>query len=422
MRRSAIGALAFVLLALSTGASAQESAQYSLGRRDVGAVHDLSLTARNENCPQNLNFRFDFAPSPWLRPRGDNRVRGVPMGQSRPLPVIVDLTQMQPGQYTAEVDVSCENCEFLFIRNCGFDRQRLTLSVDAVAPALATATPVPAEPTAPPRRAAPEPAPTQNTSEPGPPPTVAPPPMTIAADSAPPLVEESCDCAYQTAPWQVAAGVLAALAGVGLLGWGMSAARAGRALADGARAPPDSPRPDIRQFLQDRAEEARELLNNERQNLIDLLQTQLQATRALAALGMIDRAAITPEAENWTTTARQAGYGVDVAKNAIVADRSSGDLASVIDAPHSAQQAGFAPFAASPDAARGDHAQRIAWLQQNGFARSEAEAQAVLTEISSYIAHGHSMGDMNERLQEQADECRRCDAELAMFIAQSAGG
>ena len=69
----------------------------------------------------------------------------------------------------------------------------------------------------------------------------------------------------------------------------------------------------------------------------------------------------------------------------------------------------------------GGHAERLAWLQHHGFAADDIAAQAALNEIASYFASGHAMTDMNARLKEQADECRRCDLELAAHIAQSGG-
>jgi hypothetical protein len=431
MRRTMLAALALALIA-SGAALAQSAAQFSLGSREVGAVYPLSLTARNENCPQNLNFRFEFTRSPWLRPRGDNRVRGVPTGQSRPLPVLVDLTQMQPGQHTAEVDVVCENCEFLTIRTCGFDRQHLTISVDAVAPATATATPIPADPApTPPRRVErtppttapqpPDPAPVD--AAPAPAPEAAPAPAVVEAPPA--QIGPACDCSGQVGLWQALTAGLAALAGVALAGWALTSARAARGMTEATRnlSHDSAPRPDPRQFFQDKIEEAQELVNNERQKLITLLQAQLQAARVLSAFNMLDRAATAQEADAWTATARNAGYRLDEQNVAIVAGRGDGALGNIISSASGAKaQEAFALISASPDVARAEHAQRLAWLQQNGFADSPAAAQAVLSEMTSYLAHGHSMSDMNARLQEQADECRRCDADLAMFVAKSAGG
>ncbi|MGD9979328.1 MAG: hypothetical protein AB7H66_04040 [Hyphomonadaceae bacterium] len=118
------------LVALVGAATAQDAPQ-SIGSYAQGSVQTAQLIAENASCTQPLNFRFNFEPNSWLRPQGSNEVLGVQRGQSIPLPVVIDLRQLPPGQHITRVDVECLNCGFLIIRNCRFDRQQLTLAVNA---------------------------------------------------------------------------------------------------------------------------------------------------------------------------------------------------------------------------------------------------------------------------------------------------
>jgi len=137
-------------LLLIAGAALAQPAPQSVGAFPQGSMQSAELVAENASCRQPLDFRFNFQPNSWLRPQGSNEVRGVPMGQQAPLPVVIDLRQLSPGQHVTQVEVECLNCGFLIFRNCRFDRQQLTLSVNAL----------PAQPQPPPQRPQP-PAPTQ---------------------------------------------------------------------------------------------------------------------------------------------------------------------------------------------------------------------------------------------------------------------
>lgn len=424
MLRWSLAIIAFV--ALSSGAAWAQSASYNIGAREIGQAHNLSLTARNDNCPQRLDFRFTFAPSPWLRPQGDTVVRGVPTGQSRPLPVIVDLTQMPAGHHTAEVDVSCENCSVMFIRTCDFNRQHLTISVDATEPARAPGTtaltPAPAarpatvRPATPPQTAPPA-APPPTTSAPAPSsaaPTPQPAPVTAPTTETPAPI--ACDCAAETGVLRAIAAI-AALAALGFAAWAFNASRAAQALSNAAQntQPPDT---RLRAFLQERAQELEEFNVNCRQSLLALLNTQLQAVRALAALGLIDRA--TPEAEAWTRVCNAGGFAIAGNGASVVLGRDGGGLGHAIAAAHGQQAAAQALFA--PFGPGGDRAARLAWLRQQGYAANEDAARAVLNEIANYFAHGGSLADITARLQDEVDECRRSDAELAAAVAKAAAG
>lgn len=420
MGRIGWSALALVLL-LAAPAPAQESATYNVGVRETGAVHPLTLTARNENCFQRLDFRFEFAPSPWLRPAQDSVVRGVPAGESRPLPALIDLTQTPPGRHVAEVSVTCENCEFLMFRTCQFNRQHITIVVDAVAPATAPITSAPApETTA--QRAPTASAPNHRPSTPADVEQPAPvnqelipaPSMAAPVETPPPT---PCNCANVDLLQALA---IAAAAAAILLGaaaaFGFNAARKAQAqLRDTQLKSPA----DWRQFLQDQIENYQHLAALSREALVRLLQAQLQAMRALSAMGASDPRSpgVVSGAAAWSAICRSAGYSID-RSNHIVRDNDVVMLQEALEAAFdSLRNSGFPSFSDGG----GGHAERLAWLQHHGFAADDIAAQAALNEIASYFASGHAMTDMNARLKEQADECRRCDLELAAHIAQSGG-
>jgi hypothetical protein len=415
-------ALAVAFCALVGVANAQEaSGSHEFGRRMIGGVHRANLSARNASCPQQLDFRFEFAPSPWLRPAGEPRVRNVPTGESRPIPLIIDLTQMPVGRHTADVDIICENCrQFFLLTNCRFDRQHLTLAVEAIE---APAEPAPAPTvTAPPRPT--RPTPPASTPEPESQAPVldqtSPPPIETATAQPAPEVAAACDCAAQTSALTAAA-LIAGLAALGFAAWGFSAARTASALAksgaEAAQRAAESAKPDSAASQPD-IEELKELLNGSRDDLTKLLRTQFRAMRALSRLGAADPATLAPQADAWTRICQESGHAVSDAGDAVIAGRGAKSLAAALEggAAPSGQEL-FASFAAASQ-----HRQRLDWLRAEGLADTDADAQAVLTEMSNFAAHGSSMSDMNERLQEALNECRKAETELARALAGMAGG
>src|SRR5262249_31159518 len=149
--------------------------------------------------------------------------------------VTIDLTQMQPGHYTANVDVVCENCEILrMIRTCRFDRQHLTLAVDAVETRAVPTVPAPATLAAPrtprPARSAPTPpasttpAPSDAQADRAPPaaPDVGPAAPTSEVATVAPAQPADCSAAINTTrTLAIGAGILA----LGFAAWGASAAQ-----------------------------------------------------------------------------------------------------------------------------------------------------------------------------------------------------
>lgn len=133
-------------LAALAGAAVAQDAPQIIGSFPQGSVQASQLIAENESCTQPLNFRFTFEPNSWLRPESVSEVLGVQRGQSVPLPVVIDLRQLPPGQHVARVEVECLNCGFLFIRNCRFDRQQLLLAVNALPQQQVQAQPQPHQP------------------------------------------------------------------------------------------------------------------------------------------------------------------------------------------------------------------------------------------------------------------------------------
>jgi hypothetical protein len=423
MVRTGVAAWTLALFVLAGAALAQSGEHvFNVGERTVGAVHPLELTAHNENCRQGLDFRFNFAPSPWLRPQGSTLVRGVPAGESRQLPALIDLTQMQPGHYTADVEVVCENCTFLIVRTCQFDRQHLTSAVDAVTPPASAAAAAPAIAQAPTRRTtapsvAPAPAPDTpqqapaNEAQPSPQPTESQEPVQAVASPAsptPPGARGDCTGAL-VALAALAAAALAAALGCGL--WASNAARmAKHALSDAEARGLD---------LQQRLEEIEALCDRSRKELEALMQAQFQAMRALKALSMTGQ--LSGESAAWTRICVDAGYGIDAGMSGVARRRSDATLQQAMEAVTAPSQT-FSPLSADPSAAPAGHRQRLDWLHRQGFARDDEAAQAVLGEMANYMAYGHSMSDMNERLRAQAEECRRADMERASLLAQAAGG
>ncbi len=455
--RTGFGALTLAWCVLAGAALAQDSSHH-IGQRTVGSVHPFSLIARNDNCIQPLDFRFEFASSPWLRPQGDSVVRGVPRGESRSLPVAVDLTQMPPGRHVAEVDVTCENCRGFIFLNCRFDRQHLVLSVEAVAPAP-TAT-APARPSASPVRQAPrprpEPAPQSTLAAPEP--SSPAPDQTATAPMTAPSVstqdQPACACDSDLAAWRWAA----ALAGIAAMAAGLAFASAlaqARAAAGAAKAlleqsaqtrakvaakareylrlgqepstarygspaqgvfdgAADQARELGKKYLEQQVDELEERGERCRDELAALMTAQLQAMRSFSALGLAEyrQPGVAAQAASWE-------------KMAVVAKRLLGEVAkapdvraaTLIQVMESAwgglkdRQTLFSSFS---DGAK-EHGNRIRWLREEGFAPSDFEAEAVIREMSGYAAHGYNMSDMNIRLQQKIEECRRCDAEQAIL-------
>jgi hypothetical protein len=344
----------------------------------------------------------------------------VPAGESRALPVLIDLTQTPPGRYTADVDVECENCRFLLIRTCQFDRQRLTIAVDAVAPppiaapaapavTRATQPPpsrIPAQTAAPgPRQATPPPVNTQA------PPAIETTQTPVLTEAAPAPRTATCSDQLTMAGAIAAAAVIAALA---CAGWAMNSARAAREAMQQAG---DGRGGRLRETLQQRLEECEALANSARAELETLLHAQFHAMRAAAALGVGDAARLADQTQTWTGICSDAGYGVDAKTLAIEPRRSQRSLQDAMATV--ARADGFPPFGADPDAA--SHQQRLSWLRGRGFAADDEGAQAVLCEMADYLAYGRSMRGMNERLRECLIEVRRAEAELASLATQAGG-
>lgn len=129
--RTAAAALA---LTLASGQSAaQEDFQdLDLGAKQAGQVYPLGLAAQNLNCSQDLDFRFT-SQTPWLVMPRDPVVRGVPEGQSRRIQAQVDLRNLPAGRHQGFIEIECENCSFLFIQNCFYDKQVVRVLVQVQA-------------------------------------------------------------------------------------------------------------------------------------------------------------------------------------------------------------------------------------------------------------------------------------------------
>jgi hypothetical protein len=417
MMRIALHAFALVLL-FSAAAWAQTDQTFSLGRRAAGEMHMHQLTARNTNCSQPLDFRFEFAPSPWLRPRGESVVRGVPAGESRSLSVIVDLTQMAPGTHTAQVDVVCENCRVFLFANCRFDRQHLNLSVEAVAAQAPVPPPQPdvATPPQPARRTESAPRPPVQSAIPSLDPT--------PAASAPVITNQTpapCDCGGAIVLWQAAAGAAGLLA-LASLGWGMMASASSRAaraaLVEMARAGGDNARSggDAESGLALKAMEHRlkhleVAADRAAAELAALAQAQLQAMRVLSALDQVDPASAGADADRWTSLSAGAGLYVNEAAGRVVPDRGEGRMRVALEAVRGGQRDERDLMAG------GAGRDGLDWLIAHGFAHSDAAATAILHEIASWRTHT-GMSDMVARLERAIETHHRTVAEARALEAQ----
>jgi hypothetical protein len=407
-------ALCVAFAALCAGQAAAQG--YDLGERQAGQTYPVSLSAHNADCPEALDFRFVFEPGSWLRPRGEAIVRGVPTGATRPLPVIVDLSQSAPGDLTTRVDVVCDNCQAS--ARCTIDRQSLTISVTAV-----SATPAPTQPPTATRPPGPRPAPPASAAPPQPAPPLTQPSATTAAPAPGPSTTSgaangadtataACERQLNTA---YAAAVIAILAALGCGFWAMSARNAARFASDGKTTAPDG---RLRTFLQERAEELQELSVNCRQDLLRLANAQIGALRALSALGLIQHDANAADIEAWSRVASGAGVGLSSAGAAVIG-KGEASLSAHIEQTantHPDARPLFAPLDAMAPVGP-----RLAWLRERGFARDDTEAQNALNEIANIFANAGA-GDVVARLEEAAAECAQADAELAAAIAQAAAG
>ncbi len=435
MMRAVLRAVTLFTLAFAGVALAQSAAaNFNIGARTIGETHDYRLTARNDNCPQPLDFRFEFAPSSWLKPRGETVIRAVPAGESRALPVVIDLTQMPPGRHTAEVAVACENCGLPFFRTCRFDRQLLTISVDAVAPQVAAPqqpAPRPLEPAAQPPSSQPAPSATMPA-----PAAVTPAPQVGAAapqGTAPLPATADCDCADAALLWQVAAAAtgLAALGAiVACFVFATSAAGAATAAAAnragvaakaremlrlGEDAPRESndtfdhARDGAQKLLEQQQAECEARRDRCRDELAALLGAQLQALHALSAVALLDAARpdVATQLHGWSKIGEAAKRLSREARTPVTPELSA--LSQDLQSAHGKLQSEQA-LLTSPDSAGA-----LPWLQAQKLATGDDDARAVIDEITSYTAHGGNLSDMSTRLQRSAETCRRAEAELAIL-------
>ena len=441
--RTGLRAIGLAVLAFASAAVAQQISSFSLGERAAGQSHPVSLVARNADCRQPLDLRFEFAPSPWLKPQGATIARGVLPGQDQRIPAIADLSQLGPGHYTATVDVVCMNCGFILFRNCHVDRKHLIIGVDAVAPQIATRLPAPTR--TPNRRVA------TTTPTTAPTPTAAPPETTTSIETTtPPSEPQTASTETSVAPADAApSGDLVAMCGGPLQFWitigaGAAAVAAtafgiSQAQAASRMHLPTSPSSRIRlaskmhEALRDSAEAnagddaldklfdkakdkaldkridaCKERSERLRASLSGLAQSQLQAMRALSALGLADarQRGVAAQAAGWnkiTDGVKHLLSKADVAPMSQAMGQGAG--------AHQNNQGQFNNLES------GNNGSRMAWLKQHGFARDDAAAQAVLAEMASYQAHGPGMSDMTTRLQRAAEACRRSDAEVRLLEA-----
>ena len=137
---AAMAALAFggasaqvrVGIPLPLGGQGAATHKINLGKRQAGQTYPLDLNAQNQNCEQLLDFRFEANDAPWLTFPSGNLVTGVAQGQTKPLAAMLDLTNVKPGHYSGQVEVSCENCGWFIFANCKIDKQMIRFDLDVV--------------------------------------------------------------------------------------------------------------------------------------------------------------------------------------------------------------------------------------------------------------------------------------------------
>ena len=125
--------LAFFAPSPALAADSAEGQTYDLGTRQAGQTYPFAVQARNADCQDPQDFRFEARRMKWMRFASGNIVRGVGAGQSKQLPVQLDFTNVKPGRYSGEIDVVCETCTFLVFTDCFIDKQTITLQVNVVA-------------------------------------------------------------------------------------------------------------------------------------------------------------------------------------------------------------------------------------------------------------------------------------------------
>lgn len=118
-------------LCVAAGAAGPTATTVPLGARQSGGTYPLTLSAKNESCPQPLDFRFTSHAS-WIRLPNDPVARQVPQGQTRDLNATLDFTAIGPGALRGNVTVECENCGWFLFQNCTVDRQDLSFEVQVV--------------------------------------------------------------------------------------------------------------------------------------------------------------------------------------------------------------------------------------------------------------------------------------------------
>ncbi|MBP6014147.1 MAG: hypothetical protein KBA31_18105 [Alphaproteobacteria bacterium] len=120
-----------LLLATSSGATAQAVTDVPLAPKQTGGVYPLALNAENRNCNQLLDFRFSSQAS-WIKLPPDPVARQIPQGQSRQVQASIDLRGTAPGQLQGIVEVECENCGFFIFASCKVDKQQLRFIVNVL--------------------------------------------------------------------------------------------------------------------------------------------------------------------------------------------------------------------------------------------------------------------------------------------------
>ena len=126
-----VSLLVAAALCVVVGAADPTATIVPLGARQSGGTYPLTLSAKNESCPQPLDFRFT-SHAPWIRLPNDPVARQVPQGQTRDLNATLDFTAIGPGTLRGNVTVECVNCGWFLFQNCTVDRQDLSFEVQVV--------------------------------------------------------------------------------------------------------------------------------------------------------------------------------------------------------------------------------------------------------------------------------------------------
>ena len=148
--QSAFITVLFALILMPSNIAAQNNADIlrtdvDLGDRETGQTYLLSLGAQNVDCKKPIDFRFS-TETEWIQLPQDSVVRGVPMGETRSLKALIDLTNMAPGEYRGVVELDCENCGVFIFKNCKIDKQQFLFFVNVIPAALPLAKPAPNPP------------------------------------------------------------------------------------------------------------------------------------------------------------------------------------------------------------------------------------------------------------------------------------